>query len=64
VTPARWLSSSERLFKLPATGGAAELFTEHASHRAQVVDDRVAFNVRHENGTALWTKSMKGGEEK
>lgn len=62
-----WLLASDgrgRLFKLPAAGGRAEPFTERASYRAQVVDDRVVFNVIRDEGVTLWVKSMRGGQER
>jgi Tol biopolymer transport system component len=62
-----WLLASDgrgRLSKLPAAGGRAEPFTERDSYRAQVVGDRVVFNVIHDSGVTLWMKSMKGGQEK
>jgi Tol biopolymer transport system component len=62
----QWLLASDgrsRLFKLPSTGGRAEPFTSRMSYYAQVVRDRVVFNVKQQNGVALWTKPLAGGEE-
>jgi Tol biopolymer transport system component len=63
----RWLLASDgraRLFKLPAGGGAPEPFTAQKSYYAQVVGDRVIFNVKRENGVQLWSRDMTGGPER
>jgi Tol biopolymer transport system component/DNA-binding winged helix-turn-helix (wHTH) protein len=62
----QWLLASDgraRLFKLPASGGRAVPFTAQKSYYAQVVGDRVVFNVKHASGVALWSKPLSGGEE-
>jgi Tol biopolymer transport system component/DNA-binding winged helix-turn-helix (wHTH) protein len=62
----KWLLASDgrsRLFKLPAAGGPAELFTRQPSYYAQVVGERAIFNVKQESGVQLWSKPLAGGDE-
>ena len=62
----RWIIASNgrtALYRVPATGGATERFTENRSYRAVVSGLRVIFNVAGEHGVELWTKPVEGGVE-
>lgn len=62
----QWLLASDgraRLFKLPAAGGDAEIFTQQPSYYAQVEGDRVVFNVKQDGGVKLWSRALSGGQE-
>jgi Tol biopolymer transport system component/DNA-binding winged helix-turn-helix (wHTH) protein len=61
-----WLLASDgraQLYKLPAAGGEAQLFTQRQSYYAQVAGERVIFNVKQDSGVQLWSKPLAGGEE-
>ena len=62
----RWIFASNgrsALYRVPASGGPAERFTEQRAYRAVVSGLRVIFNVVHEDGVALWSKAADGGAE-
>jgi Tol biopolymer transport system component len=62
----RWLFASngrQALYRIPSSGGPAELFTQQRSYYAAVAGDRVIFNVAQPTGVQLWSKSVAGGEE-
>jgi Tol biopolymer transport system component/DNA-binding winged helix-turn-helix (wHTH) protein len=62
----RWIFASNgrsALYRVPASGGAAERFTEKRAYRALVSGSRVVFNVNQEGGVVLWSKPAEGGDE-
>jgi len=62
----QWLLASDgraALYRVPATGGAAQRFTEQRSYQAVVIADRVVFNVAEPGGVVLWMKPLAGGAE-
>lgn len=62
----QWLLASDgraALYRVPAQGGEAQLFTKQRSYQAEVVGDRVVFNVAETGAVVLWTKPLAGGEE-
>jgi Tol biopolymer transport system component len=62
----QWIFASDgraRLYRTPAAGGAAELFTDKSAYRAVVSGPRVIFNVASSSGVELWTKPTAGGSE-
>jgi Tol biopolymer transport system component/DNA-binding winged helix-turn-helix (wHTH) protein len=62
----RWIFASDgrsRLYRIPTSGGAAELFTAQRAYRAIVSGPRVVFNVTGSNSVELWTKPADGGVE-
>jgi Tol biopolymer transport system component/DNA-binding winged helix-turn-helix (wHTH) protein len=62
----RWIIASNgrtTLYRVPASGGPAERFTEKLAYRAVVIGSRVIFNVAGPNGVELWSKPVEGGVE-
>jgi Tol biopolymer transport system component len=62
----RWILASDgrrSLYKLPVSGGSAELFTQQQSYYAQMNGDIAIFNVKQSEGVALWSKTLSGGLE-
>jgi Tol biopolymer transport system component len=62
----RWIFASDgraSLYRVPASGGAAELFTDKRAYRAAVSSERVIFNAATPNGLELWSKPADGGVE-
>lgn len=62
----RWIIASngrQAIYRVPATGGPAEQFTEKRTYRAVVTGSRVIFNVAGQSGVVLWSKPIEGGVE-
>lgn len=62
----RWLfaiEASHALYRIAATGGPAELFTDQHSSYSMAVGDRLIFNVLEADGVVLWSKPVGGGPE-
>jgi Tol biopolymer transport system component/DNA-binding winged helix-turn-helix (wHTH) protein len=62
----RWIFASDgraALYRVPASGGAAEVFTDKRAYRAAVSGERVIFNAATANGVELWSKPAGGGAE-
>jgi Tol biopolymer transport system component/DNA-binding winged helix-turn-helix (wHTH) protein len=62
----KWIFASDgraRLYRIAASGGGAELFTDKRAYRAAVSGQRVIFNVTDASGVQLWTKPADGGAE-
>jgi len=62
----RWLfafDGNNVLYRIAATGGPAERFTEHVSSYCVVSADRVIFNVMESTGVLLWMRSVGGGAQ-
>ena len=62
----RWIFASDgraTLYRVPASGGAAEQFTHKRTYRAAVSGDRVTFNVATPQGIELWSRAAAGGSE-
>jgi Tol biopolymer transport system component len=62
----RWIYASDgraTLYRVPASGGAAEVFTDKRAYRAAVSGARVIFNAATPNGVELWSKPADGGVE-
>ena len=62
----RWIfagGANGRLYRMPASGGAAELFSERPAWYCVVVGERVIFNVGRPDGVVLWSKPASGGTE-
>ena len=62
----RWIIASDgraALYRVPATGGAAQRFTEKRAYRAFVSGAKVIFNVAGNGGVELWSKPIEGGVE-
>jgi Tol biopolymer transport system component/DNA-binding winged helix-turn-helix (wHTH) protein len=62
----RWIIASNgrtTLYRVPASGGSAERFTEKRAYRAVVSGPRVIFNVAADSGVELWSKPVEGGDE-
>ena len=61
-----WIFASNgrtALYRVPASGGPAELFTAKRAYRAVVAGSRVIFNVTGDNGVELWSKPIEAGTE-
>ena len=59
-----WLLASDghaALYRLPADGGDALLFTTQRSYQAAVVGERVVFNVAEPATVSLWSQPLEGG---
>jgi len=55
----RWLFASDgksRLYRLPSSGGTAQLFTQQSAYQAAAFADRVIFSVLERSGVVLWSK--------
>ncbi|MFL6600108.1 MAG: winged helix-turn-helix domain-containing protein [Steroidobacteraceae bacterium] len=55
----RWIFASDgraTLYRVPASGGLAEVFTDKRAYRAVVSGERVIFNVASADGVELWSK--------
>lgn len=62
----RWIfagGANGRLYRMPASGGPAELFSERPAWYCVVVGERVISNVGRPNGIVLWSKPVSGGLE-
>jgi Tol biopolymer transport system component len=62
----RWLFASDAqnmVYRVPSSGGHAELFTDQVSTYDVVVADRLIFNVVETNGVVLWSKPAGGGPQ-
>ena len=62
----RWLfaiDGNNVLYRIAASGGPAERFTDHLSSYAVVVAERLVFNVLESNGVVLWSKPVGGGPQ-
>jgi Tol biopolymer transport system component/DNA-binding winged helix-turn-helix (wHTH) protein len=62
----RWIIASDgrsALYRVPASGGPAQRFTERRAYRAVVSGSHVIFNVAGEGGVELWSKPVEGGAE-
>ncbi len=62
----QWLLASDAraaLYRVPAQGGEAQLFTAQHAWRAEVMNDRVVFEVSGPAGAVLWMKPLEGGAE-
>jgi Tol biopolymer transport system component/DNA-binding winged helix-turn-helix (wHTH) protein len=62
----RWIFASDgraALYRVPASGGVAEAFTDKRTYRAAVSGERVIFNAASPNGVELWSKPADGGTE-
>jgi Tol biopolymer transport system component/DNA-binding winged helix-turn-helix (wHTH) protein len=62
----RWLFASDgkfRLYRFPASGGPAELFTNRPAYYPMAVGDRIIFGVTEPTGVVLWSKPSSGGAE-
>lgn len=62
----RWIFASDgrkALYRVPASGGRAEKFTDKRAYRADVSGDRVIFNVAGTDGVTLWSKPTEAGAE-
>jgi hypothetical protein len=62
----RWIFASDgraALYRVPASGGAAEVFTGKRAYRAAVSGERVIFNGATPNGVELWSRPADGGAE-
>jgi Tol biopolymer transport system component len=62
----QWIFASDgrsALYRVPASGGAATLFTDKPTYRAAMSADRVVFNVAGPDSVELWSKSVAGGVE-
>jgi Tol biopolymer transport system component/DNA-binding winged helix-turn-helix (wHTH) protein len=62
----RWIIASDGrsvLYRVPASGGPAERFTQKRAYRAFVSGTRVIFNVAGQSGVELWSRSVEGGVE-
>jgi Tol biopolymer transport system component/DNA-binding winged helix-turn-helix (wHTH) protein len=62
----RWLfaiDGNHVLYRIAASGGPAERFTDHLSSYAVVVAERLVFNVLESNGVVLWSKPVGGGPQ-
>ena len=55
----RWIFASDgrpNLYRFPASGGPAQLFTNHLSYNAVELADRTIFSVLEPKGLVLWSK--------
>jgi Tol biopolymer transport system component/DNA-binding winged helix-turn-helix (wHTH) protein len=55
----RWIFASDgraTLYRVPASGGMAEVFTDKRAYRAAVSGERVIFNAATADGVELWSK--------
>jgi len=62
----RWIIASngrQAVYRVPATGGPAERFTEKRTYRTVVTGSRVIFNVAGDSSVALWSRPIEGGVE-
>jgi Tol biopolymer transport system component/DNA-binding winged helix-turn-helix (wHTH) protein len=62
----RWIFTSDgraTLYRVPASGGTAEVFTGKRAYRAAVSGERVIFNAATASGVELWSKPADGGLE-
>ncbi len=63
----QWIFASDgraTLYRVPASGGAAEQFTHKRAYRAAVSGAQVIFNVASAAGIELWSRPAPGGEER
>jgi Tol biopolymer transport system component/DNA-binding winged helix-turn-helix (wHTH) protein len=63
----RWIVASDgrnALFKIPSDGGPARPFTTQQAYYAQVIGERVIFNVKTSPHIVLWSKTIDGANER